>query len=102
MTNTERKCVSCDQAMYPIRLVDATSIGSDHTGMEHVDLGYAAVDEQAMWMTGRVPTLGSVYGAICPSCGAIQLYGLARGAFPTGARDPDKPPKLDTEPEPEK
>lgn len=92
MTIAPRKCEPCNQEMRPIRLVDATSIGTDHTGMEHVDLGYSAIDEQAMWLTGRVPTLGSVYGVICPECGRIELYGVPRGAFATKPREPDTRP----------
>lgn len=92
MTITPKTCEPCGQTMHPIRLVDATSIGSDHTGMEHVDLGYAAVDEQAMWLTGRVPTLGSVFGVICPACGKIELYGVSRGAFAIAPREPDQGP----------
>ena len=68
-----RSCHDCGIELKPVRLLDATRLGSGGHGAVHVDFNYAAPDAKPSIWTG-VAVAGVVHGMACPQCGLIQLY----------------------------
>ena len=74
MSNTQNECPECRTPLEEVRLIDATERRFDGP-MRHVDLSYAAPDARASFFIGRIPSLGTIRGMICPKCGRILMYG---------------------------
>ena len=74
MKQRRTECPDCASVLRPIKLIDATEAGW-HEGQRHVELAYAAPEATGSFFLGKIPALGVVKGAICPSCGRILLYG---------------------------
>ncbi|MBC8117268.1 MAG: hypothetical protein H7062_22965 [Candidatus Saccharimonas sp.] len=72
-TDNLRTCRDCGIELQPVRLLDATRLGSGGQGAVHVDFNYASPDAKPSIWTG-VAVAGVVHAMACPQCGLIQLY----------------------------
>jgi hypothetical protein len=71
MANDKRTCSDCQAEMQQIRLIDKS-----HYGV-HTDLEYTLPDAKKGFWTSQFAVHGRTVSLMCPSCGRINLYGVA-------------------------
>ena len=74
MANAQRTCSGCKTEMQEIKLIDKSHYGT------HTDFEYTLPDAERSFWTSQYPVQGRTASFMCPSCGRIDLYGVAKEA----------------------